>query len=316
MPSITRAFIDDLRMQVDSLEIAEIKQRISARMTGRTVAAPEVAAGTFVYRARRVDDSFHPSRSICLRDLSYPPAAMCRAGRLNRQGYPLFYASTSKSPLLFELGAEPGEEFVFSIWRMTASPMLSSLGYTSAVFSTLGATREAPSFLPARDNASTDDVDDLLSELFAERVPSEKYSHYKVTAAIAELHYELLEGGAQQFAGVLYPSVAMWANGDNVALRPWFVAANLKWTKALHIRVDSFDGKTYSITDLDSARDHDESGALKWAGHPGTQTGGPGPFQVVFTAGRDELGDYIYGKDNVVGHWLCTEVSTGRTFSV
>ena len=274
-----------------------------------------------MYRARRVQGDFSPASGIEPRDLSYPPAQLCKAGRLNRAGAPLFYASTSKSPLLFELEAGQGEQFILSIWRMDESPILSSLGYVHSVFSALGAQRGAPSWLSTRavepqDAQSNFHKVDLLGELFAQRVQPFELEKYKLTAAIAELHYGLLEGGARQFAGAMYPSVAMWANGDNIALRPWFVDAHMHLTKAIHIRVDSTEDKTFSITELDKAFDVDSQGKLRWVGHTGVRFQTSVSVRCTFTEGRDELGDYIIGKDNVFGHWACVDEMSGRKFTV
>jgi hypothetical protein len=199
---------------------------------------------------------------------------------------------------------------------MKSSPILSSLGFTNSVFASLGAQREAPQWLSERQPSTHLDHDDVVSELFAERVQPHERMKYKLTAAIAELHYELLEGGAQRIAGVLYPSVAMWANGDNIALRPWFVNDHLEWKKAIHIRVDARDEKSFSISEIDAARHLDSDENLVWAGHAGVKLTSPSIFSFVFTAGRDEWGDYILGKDNVVGHWVGIEETTGRRFSV
>ena len=310
--------MNDLRNRLSSLDIDQIKTEIGERMRGRTIRVPQIPAGAFVYRARKLKST----QGIGVGHLSYPPASICPAGRLNRKGFPLFYAATSKSPLLFELGAQPGEHFVFSIWGMQISPIISCLGYTRSVFNSLGSKREAPTWLssrPEENTATSNDflAEDILSELFSEKVLPGEQEKYKLTAAIAELHYELLEGGAKKFAGVIYPSVAMWANGDNIALRPWFVDAHLQWKKAIHIKVDSTDGKSFSITELDTAKDLDGSGKLLWAGHPGFRVPpGISSGHCVFTEGRDELGDYIYGKDNVVGHWVFEDEKTGRQFAV
>jgi hypothetical protein len=96
--------MEALRTQLEVLDIEELKQKIAERMTGRKVTTPALPAGTFVYRARRVETTSHPTQGVRPRDLSYPPIEGCRAGRLNRAGAPLFYASTSKSPLLFDWG--------------------------------------------------------------------------------------------------------------------------------------------------------------------------------------------------------------------
>ena len=40
-----------------------------------------------------------------------------------------------------------------------------------------------------------------------------------------------------KFAGILYPSTRLWANGDNLALLPWFADSHLEFRKALHVRI-------------------------------------------------------------------------------
>jgi hypothetical protein len=315
MTEITFEFLQELQSALLGLDIDEIKQRISARMDGRDAVGLEMPVGTYLYRARRIDSSFYPQAGLRIRDLSYPPRELSKAGRLNRAGNPVFYCSTSKSPLLFELNAKPGDEFIFSIWRTNEICLLSGLGYSSSVFQALGAQRNVPIWLQGRPRTPPSDLRDLLSEVFAEKIFDGMESKYKLTAAIAELHWGPLEGGARQYAGVLYPSVAMRANGDNIALLPWFVDSNLVWTKSMHILVEAVEEQSFSIKDLDKSLSLGEDGKLVWAGRAGTVLSSPGPFKFVFTAGKDELGDYILGKNNFVGHWLGTDEKTGRSFT-
>lgn len=110
--------------------------------------------------------------------------------------------------------------------------------------------------------------DDPISEVFTERINREDQYKYKLTAAIAEMHYEKLEGELNKFAGVLYPSMRMWANGDNLALLPLYVDAHLRFMKAIHVRVDSRDDTSFSITELDSAKALSPHGGLAWECKP------------------------------------------------
>lgn len=315
MGSLDREFVESLRAQLEQLSIDETKQRIEERMRGRVAHGLMLPKGTFIYRARKVSASFHPKLGLARQDLSYPPKKCCPAGRLNRAGFPLFYASMSKSPLLFELGAQPGEEFVISIWRVDEQPIISTLGYTSSVLASLGSDGGQLLGLPSRDQSKNVIEDDALSDVFAERVQAHERIKYKLTAAIGELHYGLLEGGRRKFGGVMYPSVAMWANGDNVALLPWFVDEHLQITKAIHLKVNEAGEKSYSIDVLDESRRLDEEGCLVWQGYPGTRLKKPGNLAVVFKAGRDQLGDYVEGKD-CIGHWVATDTGTGCTFAL
>ena len=69
---------------------------------------------------------------------------------------------------------------------------------------------------------------DYLSALFAEKAAGPTDETYKLSVAIAEIHYGTIEGQSNVFAGVLYPTVAGKANGDNVALLPWYVDSSLE----------------------------------------------------------------------------------------
>ena len=277
--------------------------------------APQIRDNIFVYRARRVDKNFKPGTQTRPSDLGHPPAAGSRRGRLNREGSPLFYASTSKAPLLFELAAQPLEEFVFSIWRLSVRPMLSCLGYEQSVFMSLGAEREPPYSAKALKFDRDPTYEDVLSELFMERVETADAEKYKLTIAIAELHYGLLEGGASRFAGVLYPSVAMSANGDNIALLPWFVEQSVVWMKAIHLKVLGSDGSSFSIETIKKSHELSVSGTLLWTEGSGTVIGETGYVECTFKAGVNEHGDYELGKDGI-GHWLCENKTSGRVFCV
>ena len=120
---------------------------------------------------------------------------------------------------------------------------------------------------------------------------------YKLTTALGELHLGTVND-IHQFAGVLYPSVRMWANGDNIALLPWFVDRHIEFRKALHIRIDRREGSEFSFTYLDAANKFDDAGKLLWLGEMPSWTLQPGQA-AIFTCnlGVDDDGDYVTGAD-------------------
>jgi len=101
------------------------------------------------------------------------------------------------------------------------------------------------------------EIHEAFSEYFTRPVSLQENYRYKLTTAIGELHLGTITTKDQgtRFAGILYPSTRMWANGDNVAILPWFVDAHLTFRKALHIRIDSRTDTSISITYLDSAKE-------------------------------------------------------------
>jgi len=71
------------------------------------------------------------------------------------------------------------------------------------------------------------------------------------------------------FGGLLYPSMAMRANADNLALKPECVNENLSLRKVEYICVDETGDQGFKVTILDFADTFDEGGRIQWKGrHP------------------------------------------------
>jgi len=306
-------FIQELRTRIADASIDELKHLISTKIIGRTVVSPVIASNTFLYRARKVDGTFGPHAPVLPRDLSYPPGNKCKAMRLNRAGRPLFYCSNSKAPLLYELDAQIGDEYVLSIWQMTADAVVNNIGFTARSFANLGSSRRPQSWRPTSTGATGQEVDsDFLSDLFTERVGVDEEDKYKITAAIAEIHYELLEGHPDRIAGLLYPSVKASANADNLALLPWFVDSHVRWIKAIHIRVTGADTDGFTVEELDGSIELASDGFLRWIGcSPRLLKNVGGTVECTFRAGPDAHGDYQNAADGAIGHWHCVSSLTG-----
>jgi len=292
-------FVAVLRATAADSSVDELHALISARMEGRTIPGLSLQAGSFVYRARKVEPSFGPSQASRA-TLGYPPKEACRLNRLNRDGRPILYCGLSKSPLLYECGAKVGDEFVMSIWKLTQPALVTHIGYAASTFEQLGSQRQVPNF----DKESTSGASvDALSDLFSERVTDDQRHHYKITAAIAEVHYGRLRGEENKIAGVVYPSVRGAGNSDNVALLPWFADANLELTKALHFRVTEINDLSFAKDDLNEGFP-DCDGNISWTSRGGVivldRPGGS--YRATFTKGPDQFGDYQHGRD-CDGHW-------------
>jgi len=159
------------------------------------------------------------------------------------------------------------------------------------------------------------EIHEAFSEYFTRPVSLQENYRYKLTTAIGELHLGTITTKDQgtRFAGILYPSTRMWANGDNVAILPWFVDAHLTFRKALHIRIDSRTDTSISITYLDSAKEFDSNGTLIWLGKPSHWSVRPGQ-KAKFTAvaGVDDDGDYQMSTDGHPYHWTAADCDTGE----
>jgi hypothetical protein len=333
-----RSIFDDIDTNVGSLEIDEIKKRLDLLLIGIKIETPVFNPGTFLYRARKIDQLYNKRAGIKYSDLIYPPKDRARLGRLNREGQSVFYCSMHKESVLYELqGLQAGDEIILTFWKTNKTMLVNNIGYTEYVFQKLGAKRPVPQWkaqpqTPDSSQATIDFPkippeiieiamsDDVIRELretfskyFMRTVGPMETDNYKLTAAIGELHLGNVRNHEMQFAGILYPSVQTWANGDNLALLPWFVDQHLQFRKALHIRVDDRTNSTFRISYVDFAREFDGDGKLVWLGRNQKWELQPGRgAKFKFEAGCDEDGDYQISAEGLPAHWTAVDSDTGH----
>ena len=287
----TSSIFEHINDNLQDLGVDEIRELIRPLMKGVVIQTPRVPAGTFLYRARKLDKSFNKDREILLSDLKYPPPDKATLGRLNRDGQSVFYCSGSKEPIYLELpNLSEGHEIILSIWKTTEPMILNNIGYTDYIFNQIGAKRVAPSWsvfkiddynqvITLYENSLSDEererllsheenrtLRELMSKEYMREVHDSERYHYKLTTALAELHLGKINNYDQQFAGILYPSVKMLANADNFALNPDFVDQHIKFKKNIHIRVTNRDGNSISINIIDEAFELNNDNSLKWLG--------------------------------------------------
>lgn len=327
---------------IKQLGIDDIRELIRPLMKGVSVQAPIIHAGSFLYRARKIDGSFNKNQKILLKELKNPPPDKATLGRVNRDGQSVFYCSGSKEPVFFELpNLSNGDEIILSFWKTSEDMIVNNLGYTEYIFNKMGAKRVLPPWsiikiddtkqkiilnensIPAevRESILSHDQNrvfrELMSEVFMHQVNDSDKHLYKLSTALAELHLGEIKNYTKQFAGIIYPSVRMFANGDNFALKPEFVKQNVEFKKATHIRINDRSENSYSITNIDAAIELDEDGSLKWLGHLPHWVLNK-PFQeakFTVTEGRDEHGDYERDKDGLPCHWVAVDSKTGETIN-
>ena len=96
---------------------------------------------------------------------------------------------------------------------------------------------------------------------FAKQVPLGHEHLYKLSIAIAESHFS-----NDMFGGLLFPTIAMRANADNLALKPECVDKCLSLSKVEYFRVDENDSKNFTCTLLDFADAFEGNGQILWKG--------------------------------------------------
>jgi hypothetical protein len=330
---------DRINEALEELEIDEIKRQLEPLIKGMKIESPIFNSGAYLYRARKFTANFNKEMGVKYADLIYPPKHLSKLGRVNRQGQSVLYCSVSKEPVFFELqDLKPGDDLVLTFLQTTARMFVNNIGYTQYVFNKLGAKRNCPQWRPV--GARLDDSKAIitlpgispqelqatlshdenaalrraLSECFMCSVEPSKSHWYKLTTAIGELHLGKIMNEGRQFAGIIYPSSRMWANGDNLALLPWFVDQHIKFKKAVHIRIDNQEGAKFSISAVDSSNAFGKDGKLLWLGRIPNWTLEPGrAARIKFTPGPDSDGDYVMSQEGTPCHWIAVDAVTGQT---
>ncbi|HJX85023.1 MAG TPA: hypothetical protein VJ723_11820 [Candidatus Angelobacter sp.] len=274
--------LEDLRRELSELEAGsfadlsdeELREKIRLIHTGFIFNAPIYPAGTLVYRAVRVTERpFHKSR------ISYPPPQYARVnGRLNEVGKPMFYGALNQfASCLLECGHKVGEFFAVSAWLTTSIMTMNHLGYSQAVLDLMKTRRELPSFAKWNtDDERNKMIREWQCRVFTATVPCNQEHLYRLPIALKNFALgrmvQTYPNAPTLFSGVIYPSIAMWLLGDNIAILPSEVDSKMNLFEVILLAVDSVtvtptdDGGTetaHSLKTYDYARS-DEEGNLLW----------------------------------------------------
>ena len=251
-------------LDLASLVIDVLKEHLGAIIPGYILNSPIIKKDTTLYRGVEWGDK--PQK---VENLSYPPPEYVKKlHRAGRVGKSLFYCSMSREAPFFELGLIPGARVAISHWKTTAPIVVNNVGYHDEVFGGFGSNRDCPSWGKGTEyeklEKTTAFIKHFFATEFAKIVPPGQEHLYKLSIAIAESHFS-----NNMFGGLLYPSMAMRANADNLALKPECVNEHLSLRKVEYIRVDETGDQGFKVTILDFADTFDEDGRIQWKGrHP------------------------------------------------
>lgn len=252
------------QIDLELANIDDIKERLGAIGIGYKLNSPIIPIGKKLYRGVKWENK--PQR---VTELTYPSEVFINNfHRAGRPGQSLFYCSTAREAPFYEIGLTIGEKVAISYWETTAPLLVNNVGYHEEVFKRLGSNRREPSWdnVPNTDefNRINSSIGELFATEFAKIVPPGQEYLYKMSIAIAELHFS-----HDLFGGLCYPSMGMRANADNLALKPKCVDTYLKLKKVEYIRIDETNDCGINVTILDFANTFNEDGIIEWKGrHP------------------------------------------------
>lgn len=257
--------------------IEEIRELLEQLTLGFMTNAPRFEPGVYLHRIRKC------SKPTNIREATYPPKEYATIGRANDEGKPMFYASVGKSVPYSEIYPEVGDEILLSTWKSTSPMMLNHIGYTDDVKEHLNSNRDLSKQYSISDWNPPSEIYAVIYKFLGKHFTLEvnESAGYKLTVAIANL----LCGG-DIFAGLIFPTVQVFGNSDNIVLKPDFVDANLQLVSVEFQRVTHRKGLEVSYQTLDFANDWDAEGNIKWSGRlPGYMMEGN---QQIFESNGEE----------------------------
>jgi len=249
------------KLDLEITNIDSLKKCISTLTIGYTLKTPKIPAGRKLYRG-----ILWQEKPYEVSKLSYPPKEMVskfhRAGRPNQS---LFYCSSAREAVFYELGVCAGDKLVVAEWETTDSLFVNNVGFDPDTLKKLGSNRDCLNLnnekLPEEFKKHNKLVRQFFSNEFTRKVHRGQEHLYKISVAIAEQHFQ-----SDMFDALLYPAIAMKGKADNLAIKPQSISEKLVLKKAEYIQVtdDSNDG--YKMTMLDFANSFSEDGWIEWKG--------------------------------------------------
>ena len=271
------------KIDYEKVRVSELKELLRPLLTGFRTTAVKQEKGIYVTRMRKCNKPEN------IREVYYPPAHLAARGRVNDSGEAIFYASIGKGVPLFELDPNIGDTIAISTWKTTDEMLLNQVGYTKEAGTELKSLREFESVFKFREDMKNFGEDNefvyyFFATQFIRKIAQEDSNRYKLTNAISQ---HLMAGDNMQ--GIFYPTVKMFGNSDNIALKADFVDSSMKLVSIEYVKIIEKTDSNFKYDTLDSATVWDSSGRIEWSGRLLGWTFS-GPFERKFSA---ENGEWI-----------------------
>lgn len=233
--------------------IEGILDKLHTFFIGYILSCPIFDPGLKVYRGVH-----RKTKPLKISEIKYPPKDKTKVNRVNRAGQPVFYCSSSFQIPFVELDFLNGDFVALSVWETKEKLLVNNIGYTQKTELWWNKERH-----PQQLTEEIKLIAKFFTEEFRKKIPEGEEHLYKMTIAIAEGHFS--QAG---FNGLLYPSVAMNANGDNLALKPEYVEQHLKCLYVAWIEILSAIDNSFKYCILDEASSFHTDGTIQWTGKP------------------------------------------------
>ncbi|MGK2864509.1 MAG: hypothetical protein ACSLE0_21445, partial [Chitinophagaceae bacterium] len=260
-------------LDLSTVTIEEITELLVSMMKGYKLSTLIYKPGRRdIFRAIRYSE---PPNKIS--DLWYPPLEYAEINRANRRGEQVFYGSSMREIPLFELNARVGNKFVISRWKTTKDLALNNVGYNETIFQKFNSSRQNQKWISefgveAKRTENTL-IRNFLAECFSQKLTASNPNIYKLTVAIAE---KLFNNGIAMignnlvtinFEGLIYPTLQMNANGDNIALKRSFIdKGGLELQSVEFVEIKGIMDFKYDLNVIAKSNTIRNGGEIDWEG--------------------------------------------------
>lgn len=247
----------------EKLSTEDFEEHLTPLFRGYKATAPRFEKGIYLYRGRICEQPKN------INEIAYPRAEIIKnCGRANSIGESFFYAATARAVPFFELNVKEGDHIALSRWKTTDKALVNHIGFSKECREYLSSKRTLDEIYEfVKSTTSHGDLNSLVHDYiaykFAKLISSGEEHYYKLTIAISRKLFK-----SDIFAGLLYPTIAMGGNADNIVLKKDFVDASLEFKSIEYIEIREAKDRKYEVQVLDSAAKTNEKGDLLWSGRP------------------------------------------------
>ena len=263
--AIETAIYSLAKVSYSTTSIEDLESMLTPLFTGLKHEVPRYQPGVELYRGTDLGN-----KPVSISEVHCPPEEkITKMGRLNRVGESVFYGATARNVPFFELKRQPGQYICISRWISTKQMILNHVGFSDECRAILNSNRPLENlyqFIEATQGFGdiNKKVYDFISYAFSRRVLESENEYYKLTNAIGRK----LLGKNGLLSGILYPTIAMSGNADNIVLEKDFANQALALKSVEFICIKSAQSQKYKIDVIDTATVFEADGTIKWNERP------------------------------------------------
>lgn len=268
---LTQKNIEEAITRLEALPLKDadekdIQEIIKKLITGYQSSIPSIPPNFTVYRARIIDGN-NPE---LVSEISYLPAKYVKGyNRGSSPGQSAFYCSDQPFAPFLEVKCKDGDLVALSTWRTKSHLVLNHIGFTKKTGTMLKSTTDISgvhAFVSRTKNHSelNSMIYEYLAFIFSRPIEGNTEEiYYKLTSSIANIMMS-----SEVIQGLLYPTVQMWANANNILLKPSFVDEHMDFVNVEVGKIRHENGN-YIFDRIDSATNANMiDGKLAWSGRP------------------------------------------------